>query len=88
MHVIKNIQTFQGHPVPNKVTPARGPFPAELFRQAEVVNDYAQAYPEDGGDFELGATAQNNFKPLKWYRCYECHGRVREDELEQHECEE
>lgn len=88
MHVIKTVQAFQGHPVPTKVTSPRGPFPPELFAQPEVISNYDPAFPEDGEDFPLGATAQNNFKPLKWYRCYECHGRVREDELEQHICEE
>lgn len=70
------------------VTRPKGPFPPELFQNPEVINDYAQAFPEDGEDFPLGATAQNNFRPLKWYRCYDCHDKVREDELELHECEE
>jgi len=52
----------------------------------EVIYDYEQAYAEDGSNFELGATAQNNFEPPKWYRCYDCHERVREDEIEQHDC--
>ena len=85
---VTQIQTYQGHPVPNHVTAPRGPFPPELFRQPETVYDYEQAFAEDGSNFSMGATAQNNFTPLKWYRCYDCHERVREDELEQHACED
>ena len=88
MHVIRQVQTFQGHPVPAYAHNPRGPFSPELFVKGPVNYEYDQAYPEDGEDFALGATAQNNFKPLKWYRCVDCSERVREDELEQHECEE
>jgi hypothetical protein len=88
MHVIRTVPTFQGHPVPTRVTQPQGPFPPELFYQSEVINEYEEAFPEDGGNFALGATAQNNFKPLKWFRCYDCHARVREDELDLHQCEE
>jgi hypothetical protein len=87
-HVIRTVQTFQGHPVPDRITPPMGPFPPELFRQAPINYEYEQAYAEDGDNFPLGATAQNDFTPLQWLRCYDCHARVREDETEQHECEE
>ena len=88
MHVIRTVATFQGHPVPSTVSRPRGPFPPELFEEPEVIYDYDQAYPEDGSNFEDGATAQNNYTPLRWLRCYDCHAKVREDETEQHECEE
>jgi hypothetical protein len=88
MHVIKTVATFQGHAVPKTVSRPKGPFPPELFREPEVIYDYEQAYPEDGSDFEPGATVQNNYQPLKWLRCYDCHAKVREDETEQHDCEE
>ena len=88
MHVIRTVATYQGHPVPDRITRPRGPFPPELFINEPTVYEYEQAYPEDGSDFQEGATAQNNFVPLKWYRCYDCHERVREDELDDHECEE
>lgn len=65
-----------------------GPFPPELFQKGPVNYEYEQAYAEDGENFPLGATAQNNFTPLKWYRCNDCDGRVREDELDLHECDE
>jgi hypothetical protein len=88
MHVIRKVDAFQGHPIPTRVTRPQGPFPAELFRQEPVNYDYDQAFPEDGSDFRLGATAQNGFNPPLWLRCYDCHARVREDETELHECEE
>ena len=88
MHVIRTVATYQGHPVPNHITRPKGPFPAELFMQPEVNYEYEQAYPEDGSDFQNGATAQNNFEPPVWLRCYDCHARVREDETEDHECQE
>lgn len=88
MHVIRTVATFQGHAVPSQVTRPKGPFPAELFRDPEVIYDYEQAYAEDGSNFEAGATAQNNFEPPMWLRCYDCHARVREDETELHECDD
>jgi hypothetical protein len=88
MHVIRTVQAFQGHPVPDRVTRPRGPFPPELFVQPEIVNEYDPAFNEDGDGFEPGSTAQNNFTPPKWLRCYDCHERVREDETEFHICEE
>jgi hypothetical protein len=88
MNVIRHVATFQGHPVPDRVIRPQGPFPAELFRQEPINYEYEQAYAEDGSNFELGATAQNNFEPPSWLRCYDCHARVREDETEQHECDE
>jgi hypothetical protein len=87
MHVIRTVETFQGHLVPNKVTSPIGPFPPELFHKEPVNYEYDQAFAEDGSDFALGATAQNNFEPPKWYRCYDCHERVREDELDLHVCD-
>ena len=56
--------------------------------QPEVVYDYEPEASEDGTGFELGATAQNDFKPEKRYRCKYCNIRVLEHELEDHECEE
>lgn len=88
MHVIKTIQTYQGHAVPAYVHSPRGPFPPELLADPEIVYEYEPALSEDGMDYELGATAQNDFKPPRWLRCYDCHARVREDETDLHICEE
>ena len=69
------------------VTP-KGPFPRELFKEPEIVYDYSPAYAEDGSNFPLGATIQNNFQPLKFLRCALCLMRVLETETENHICED
>lgn len=56
--------------------------------QPEVVTDYEPEMPEDGANFEMGATAQNNFRAPKRYRCRECSATLFEDELDAHDCEE
>jgi hypothetical protein len=56
--------------------------------QPEIIYDYAPEANEDGSGFELGATAQNDFKPEKYYRCKYCNFRVAEHEIEEHECED
>jgi hypothetical protein len=88
MSVIRYVDCFQGHPVPKTAHRPKGPFPAELYAQPEIINDYEKPYSDDGSNFNPGSTAQNNFQGWRWLRCYECNGRVREDETEDHECEE
>ena len=78
---IETIKAYQAHPVPNKILTPRGPFPADLFQEPEVV------VSETIEEFDAGATAQNNFKP-HWLRCVACHDRVRDDKTDQHVCEE
>lgn len=85
-HVIKTVAAFQGHAVPDRIMPEYGPFPAELFEQPPVNYNYEQAYAEDGDNFELGATVQNNFTPLRWLKCFDCEERVREDDIDNHDC--
>ena len=87
MRIFK-VNAIQAHPVPNRVRPARGPFPDELFEEPEIVDDYFPELDEDGSEIALGATAQNNYKPVKYYRCKVCDERVSEYELGDHECEE
>jgi len=87
MRIIRH-QAIQVHSVPNRVYDAKGPFPDELFDEPEIIYDYPEESGEDGADFELGATAQNNFKPAKYYRCRHCNARVTELELETHVCED
>lgn len=83
---VMRVPTRQGHPVPMQASSPMGPFPPELFHRTAVVTDYV---PEsDGGGEELPeeATAQNNYRAYKWYRCRDCHMAVRDDELDDHEC--
>jgi hypothetical protein len=87
MRVIKH-QAKQAHPVPSTLTFPQGPFSSELLAEPEIVYDYHPAYGEDGADHELGSTAQNNFKPVKYLRCSVCMARVIETETSTHVCEE
>lgn len=81
---VQRIQARQGHPVPDTAQRSRGPFPAELYASAPIVTDYE---PEGEGVPPEG-TAQNGYRAFKWYRCRQCLGAVREDCLDEHECEE
>ena len=78
----------QVHPVPQTVTDPKGPFPRELFDEPDIVVDYEPQDNEDGSNFPLGATSQNNFKPVRYLRCSVCLVRVLETETENHVCEE
>lgn len=77
---VERKQAVQTHPVPKKVSPPQGPFPAEMFDEPDIIS--VPEYQE----FEPGATAQNNFKPDKYLRCARCLVRVRESETEDHIC--
>jgi len=86
-HLITRIAAPQAHPVPDKVTHAYGPFSPELLREPELVV-VTPAFNEDGSEFPLGATAQNNFKPPRYLRCGACFARVLETDTADHVCEE
>jgi hypothetical protein len=79
---------IQVHPVPDRITSPKGPFPRELFEESAIVADYTPEYNEDGSGFALGATVQNNFNPPKYLRCALCLARVPETETENHVCED
>jgi len=81
MRIIRQ-KAVQAHPIPKRVHAPHGPFPEELFDEPEIAYDT----PLDGDEFEDGATAQNNFKPVKHYICKHCGERVTEDEIETHVC--
>lgn len=85
---IERIITKQGHPVPDTAHAPRGPFPPELFETMPVVTDYVPQ--PDSGDTEIpiGATAQNNFQAIKWFRCKLCTLTMNEHEVNDHDCEE
>lgn len=85
---ITRVRAIQVHPVPERVQEPIGPFPEHLFDEPEIVSDYRSEDDEGGGDFQLGATAQNNYKPTKNYRCRTCHAKVTEQELSTHACED
>jgi uncharacterized protein YlaI len=85
---ITRVKAVQAHPVPSAVYEPRGPFPAHIFEEPEIVTDYVVEDDEHGGNFEPGATSQNNYKPVKYYRCKTCRARVDEAHLSAHTCEE
>lgn len=82
---IERIPTKQGHPVPQSSQGRKGPFPPEIFMRPEVVHDY---YRPGQDDIEEGATAQNNFKPPRVFKCRDCGVLVLEHEIPDHDCPE
>ena len=83
---ITTIAAKQGHAVPAVATRPMGPFPPELFRTPAPVVDYV-SQPDGGGEvLPEDATAQNNFRGVKWYRCRACHEAVTEDDVALHRC--
>lgn len=85
---ITRVKAVQAHPVPSTVHEPRGPFPVHIFDEPEVVSDYAVENDEHGSNFEPGATAQNNYKPIKYFRCKNCRAKVAELSLSRHVCED
>ena len=56
-------------------------------QEPEIVDNYMPAMPEDGADVPIGATAQNNFKPIQWLYCGNCYEKVKSTETANHTCE-
>jgi hypothetical protein len=83
----RTVAAEQAHYVPSVPHHPHGPFPPELYDREPIVYDY-EPEPDGGGPvIPEGGTAQNNFKPWKWYQCRYCLETVREDELGAHRCE-
>lgn len=59
-----------------------------LQNHPEVVEHGDTEGFEGSSNLPDGATAQNNYKPGKMYRCKFCKARVTEDDLDIHECDE
>ena len=85
---IERIITKQGHPVPRTAHRPNGPFPPELLEQPRVIYDYPRQGDDGGLQDELEGTAQNNFKPLRWFKCNVCEDTIPETQLETHICED
>ena len=82
---ITRVKAVQAHPVPEKAYQAKGPFPDHLFRESKIVFDYEPENDENGNNLPLGATAQNNFKPIHLY-CGDCDSKVLSTKTNEHEC--
>ena len=85
---ITRVKAVQAHPVPDRVHEPRGPFPDHIFDEPEINTEYSSEDDEAGINFEPGATAQNNYKPVKYYRCKTCQVRVTYEGTETHVCED
>lgn len=99
--MVEKIDAVQIHPVPKHGVRPQGPFPPEMqgyapeygeqahiLAEPKLIREYPAAENDDGSDYALGATAQNNFKPLRYLVCSVCYERVREDLTPDHVCEE
>jgi hypothetical protein len=66
----------QGHAVPHGFSPARGPFPPELFYQPRI-----QAEEQYGDSLHIA------LDDVRMFRCKKCTEIVSEHELAIHDCE-
>lgn len=82
------VPVYQGHYVPSRPYAPRGPFPPELYAKPGVETDYIPQSDSGEGDLPMGATAQNGWREVKYYRCRACDNVVRDVELEDHACVE
>lgn len=83
---IERIITKQGHPIPSKAHRPNGPFPPELLEQPRVIYDYPRQGDDGLEEGHLEGTAQDNFKPIKWFSCNSCNEVLAESKLETHTC--
>lgn len=88
---IVRINAIQAHYIPDRAYPARS---LDYFddlvdtgRDLPVNDEYTPAEDEGHSNLEPGATAQNNYRPDKMYRCRHCNERVAAVNLESHVCE-
>ena len=77
---VTRIQTYQGHRVPDHAY-----YPSFGFQADTPVVVDTDVQPDD---LDTGATAQNNFQGVIFYRCQDCEAVVRDDEVESHRCED
>jgi hypothetical protein len=82
---IQRHNAIQVHPVPEHVRDARGPFPAELFREPEIIHgNYDKT--EFGESDPIGSTTQTNFKAPRVMVCSLCDARMLENKTGDHVC--
>ena len=82
---VARFDAVQVHPIPEKITYAYGPFAPEVMKEPDVIL-VPPAINEDGSEFPLGSTVQNNFKPVSYLFCGECYAKVLASETESHVC--
>ncbi len=82
---IRRIDTFQGHYVPDKAYRPGSIFAPEVTYQEPVLVDYPTEQ-EGLESYPVGATAQNQMKGVRYFRCNLCQTVISEYELDGHEC--
>ncbi len=88
MSRIVNVPVYQGHYVPPRPHAPRGPFPPELYAKGGVETEYVPQSDSGEGDLPQGATAQNGYREVKYFRCRLCEDVVRDVDLDSHKCPE
>ena len=78
MRVVRR-PAFQGHAVPATAGYARNPFDPQIMAQPQIIHEEPEPEP-------LSATAQNDYRGLKLYRCTYCGDTVTEEEVDAHFC--
>jgi hypothetical protein len=71
----------QAHAVPQTASHPKGPFSTEVLAKPVVVHE-----DHDDNPYPFGATAQNDYRGTRMYRCKNCLGVVAEYEVESHTC--
>ena len=84
---VRRIPAEQAHETPMRAYSPQGPFDRELTIPERV--QVPGEGPDEGGNYTpMGATAQNGFREIRWFRCTYCGILVRESHLGSHECHE
>jgi hypothetical protein len=72
---------IQAHAVPETAGRPMGPFGPEILAKPVVVHEDV-----DDNPFPIGATAQNQFRGTRFFKCKNCYSVVAEDEVQMHVC--
>lgn len=85
---VERIQAKQAHWVPDAAHAPRGPFDPALFQHEPVIWDYTPQAENGGVEEPEGGTAQNNYRPPKYFRCKDCTAVIMEKEIPTHDCDD
>jgi hypothetical protein len=61
---------------------------ATVTQEPEINIEYESEAAEDGANIPVGGTAQNNYAEVRTFKCRLCSARVKEFDLDAHECED
>lgn len=71
----------QAHAVPETAGYPRGPFGPDILAKPVVVHEDVSDTP-----FPMGATAQNDYRGIRYFRCKNCLDVVADHEVDAHIC--